>query len=64
MSSIEERLNKIKDLNEERSQLQRLCFDKLNLDNVKKPKDIGRLKYEYDVCIKDNTSNKNLDITI
>jgi hypothetical protein len=57
MSSIEKRLEHVKQAAEERSQIQRLCFDKLDLDSVKKPVDIGKLRLDYDTCIKENKSS-------
>lgn len=57
MSSIEQRLQHIKDAAEERSQLQRFCFDKLDLDVIKKPIHIGKARLDYDNCVNDNKSD-------
>jgi hypothetical protein len=56
---MNDRLKNIHQIAEERSTLQRNCLNELDLDSVQKEKGIGKLKYFYDKCIKENTQLKN-----
>jgi hypothetical protein len=49
-----EKLERVKQCAEERSTLQFKCIDELDLNIADKKKGIGKLKYYYDKCIKDN----------
>lgn len=54
---MEARLEHVKNCAEERSQLQAFCLKELDLEGVETPKDMGRLRFNYEKCIKENTAN-------
>ncbi len=54
---MSDRLKTVHKCAEERSTIQRNCINELDLDSVQKEKGIGKLKYFYDKCIKDNSQN-------
>jgi hypothetical protein len=44
----------VKQCAEERSQLQWRCIEGLDLNTVEKKKGLGKLKFYYDKCVKEN----------
>jgi len=57
MDSLQERLNRIKVCAEERSKLQSSCLNELDLEGCETGKDVGKLRYFYEKCVKENTAN-------
>ena len=51
---MDSKLQVIQQCAEERSQLQWKCMESLDLNTVEKTKGIGKLKYYYDKCIREN----------
>jgi hypothetical protein len=54
---MSDRLKNIHQIAEDKATLQRNCLNDLDLDSVKKEKGIGKLKFLYDKCIKENSQN-------
>lgn len=54
MAGLQERIQIVKDTAEEKSQLQMKCFDQFDLEKIKSNIDLGRARYAYENCIKDN----------
>ncbi len=56
---MESRLENIKNCAEERSQLQFLCLKELDLEGIESgsSKDLGKLRFNYEKCIKENSMN-------
>lgn len=52
---MSDRLKGVHKCAEERSTLQRNCMNELDLDSVSQEKGIGKLKYFYDKCVRDNS---------
>jgi hypothetical protein len=50
----QQRLDLIRQCAGERSELQLSCLNSLDLDKVEKNKGIGKLKFLYDKCVKEN----------
>jgi hypothetical protein len=57
MDSLQERLNRIKACAEERSNLQSSCFNELDLEGCDTGKEVGKLRYLYEKCLRENTMN-------
>lgn len=57
MENLQERLERVKACAEERSQLQSHCFNELDLEGCDSGKEIGKLRYLYEKCVKENTAN-------
>lgn len=54
---MEQRIAKIKQAAEERSQLQLQCLNSVDLSKLKKPADIAHARYTYENCIENNKMN-------
>ena len=56
---MESRLENVLTCAEERSQLQFLCLKELDLEGVEagNAKDLGKLRFNYEKCIKENSMN-------
>ena len=52
---MSDRLKNIHQCAEERATLQRNCMNDLDLESVQKEKGIGKLKFFYDKCVKENS---------
>jgi hypothetical protein len=57
MASLEERRQVIIDSAKEKSDLQMICLEKLDLTKIKKTFDLGKARYDYENCIKENFQN-------
>ena len=54
MASHEERVQSILSCAEERSRLQLSCLNQIDLSKLKKPVDIARARYNFEVCERQN----------
>ena len=57
MASQEERIENIKTCAEEQSQLQFSCLSKVDLGSLKNSNAIGKARYHYEICVKENLQN-------
>jgi hypothetical protein len=57
MDRLQERLEHVRVCSEERAQLQANCFKELDLEGCETGKDIGKLRFTYEKCVRENTAN-------
>jgi hypothetical protein len=57
MADLKQRIEHIRNCAEERSKLQLLCLDKINLSILKTSDDLAQSRIDYEQCLKDNKSN-------
>jgi hypothetical protein len=57
MSTIEERIENIKNCAQERSQLQLRCLSEIDLENIKSKTHIAKARYQFELCEKQNLND-------
>ena len=54
---MEERLENIKKCADERSELSLSCLNNVDLSKLKNTKEMGKARFFYDKCVKENSAN-------
>lgn len=57
MDNFEQRLQYVRNCAEEKSQLQSSCFKELELEGIESGRDVGKLRFLYEKCLRENTAN-------
>ena len=57
MDKLQARLEHVKNTAEERSQLQVSCLKELDLEGAESANDLGKLRFTYEKCIRENSAN-------
>lgn len=57
MDKFQQRLQHVRLCAEESAQLQASCFKALELEGIENAKDVRKLRFFYEKCVKENASN-------